>query len=913
MSDNRDPVEKGIDAAGGAVIAALLGLLFGVLVGSIQRDQADKEARKRQLQLPPHLEFQEVEIPKQKTGGGGCLAAIVFGIITVFLIQKLQEWNMTPGYAHLGTPFAIGGVICGACTIGAVVYVLAITVKEQEPVPTVSLNIEDARSYLVVLPHGTAWDAEHVYRFIEHMLVTVGGRLTYQIVAKPGVILWRILDLRTQLNPSVIHDAIHAYYPEAEVQDGDLRFSSVDAPFYRSVLYFKQGDEFYKPIQGSLDLNTHDPLKTFAQQLSQIRDNERITYTLHVADIALFAYKQAEHMLTYKMPANPLRFFQSGGAFDVGYAAMAGEPRQSVYERHDENVFVRKLNSPLYHAFLMVQIDSPRQERIVELTNAYKALVWQFRNPDYNWLEMYTPPSTFMVADDQSNFVTSTLGRIAAWLANQSQGWRACSLILNPHEMAALWHLPNQDFNASGIRWTRGKRVSAPSEVRGQTGGVYLGNNQYGGQSEPVYLNYQDRRTHMAIFGRTGSGKTNLLHTIIAQDIANGKGVCVIDPLGNLVRDILRYSIPANREQDVVVLDITNEPYPPPFNIVTPPADTNFDNAAQVMSILEKLWPDMVDSRWYDALFNAILTLWQEKKPTIRDVDRVLSDPDYRIRLLRKTDNPALLDFWSDFDRKSPSDQDTRIDPIKHRLRHFYRNNYLYPITCHPKPLNFTNLMQERKIILVSLPVQGGRLTEEERELLGALVIAQIQMAAMSGAAERHGFYLFVDETQDFITTALPRMLSQARQFNLSLTLANQYLKQLVGDTLDAVRGNLNTFAFFQLGDDDAPVAARFTKPHFEAQDFIDMDRYQAVLRLSADGRTLPAFNIATHLVTPDGGDEARLKEGITTEQRIRTVSVKRYTPMSGEEILDWLANRYPLYRGPEPRDDDDDPYSDPV
>jgi hypothetical protein len=312
----------------------------------------------------------------------------------------------------------------------------------------------------------------------------------------------------------------------------------------------------------------------------------------------------------------------------------------------------------------------------------------------------------------------------------------------------------------------------------------------------------------MAVFGMTGTGKTNLLHTLIAQDIANGKGVCVVDPLGNLVQNILRFSVPKERERDVVLLDVANQQYPPPFNILSLPDEAGVDQASsRVLSILAKIFPDMPGTRWADTLAMALLTLRVETKPIIRDVNRILSDTVYRDRLLGNIDNEAIHEFWEEFERKSPGMQEELTEPVKRRLRAFYGNPYFYPISCHPQGLDFATMLQKGKIILVSLGIDEAKLTVYERRLLGALVISQIQMAATKRACEKNGFYLFVDEAQEFITTSLPTMLTQARQFNLSLTLANQYLKQLVGETLEAVRGDVGTFAFFQLGDEDAGIA----------------------------------------------------------------------------------------------------------
>jgi hypothetical protein len=284
----------------------------------------------------------------------------------------------------------------------------------------------------------------------------------------------------------------------------------------------------------------------------------------------------------------------------------------------------------------------------------------------------------------------------------------------------------------------------------------------------------------------------------------------------------------------------------------------------------------------------------------------VLSDQAFRERLLGNTDNEAVHEFWEEFERSS-HEQDNLARPIKHRIRRFYSNPHFYRITCHPQVLNFASLVRERKIILMALNMEDTqRLSEGEQQVLGSLVVSRIQMAGMSRACQERGFYLFVDEAQHFVTTSVPTMLTQARQFNLSVTLGNQFLKQLVGETLETVRGVISTWVFFQLGDEDAPIAERYTQPNFEASDFIQMDKHQAVVRMDLNEKSMPAFNLAPRRAYDDT-DERKRKEGEEKEQRIRQLSIKNYTPMSKEEVTAWLRERYPRgEKGKEGSSEDD-------
>lgn len=284
----------------------------------------------------------------------------------------------------------------------------------------------------------------------------------------------------------------------------------------------------------------------------------------------------------------------------------------------------------------------------------------------------------------------------------------------------------------------------------------------------------------------------------------------------------------------------------------------------------------------------ALVTLWQEKTPTVRDVVRVFTNEQYRHRLLAGVDNPVVDDFWEMFETKTPGQREQLIAPVITRMTDLYGNPYLYPSICHPKTLDFASLMEQRKIILVSLGVDKGKIPDIDRYLLGSMLLFQLQIAAMNGATKTHPFYLYIDEVHQFITSPLSRMLSEVRQHNLSITLAHQYLDQLEGETLEAVIGTVGTMLVFQCGIDDARALAPYMKPNFAADDLISLDLYNALVHMRFGAQTLPAFNIKTE--TPYTQDTVA---GQARERHLRELSIQQYTPMSREMVLSWLRDRY--------------------
>ncbi len=399
------------------------------------------------------------------------------------------------------------------------------------------------------------------------------------------------------------------------------------------------------------------------------------------------------------------------------------------------------------------------------------------------------------------------------------------------------------------------------------------------------------------------------MHRQIHDDIARGRGVAVVDPHGQLVSDILQHSIPPEREEDVVVLDIANRVdgvhYPPPLNLLALPQGVERDIAVgQIMGVLEKIYPEFAATEMADTAYHAILTLSAETNPTVMDVDRVFDDLAYRNQLLQQIDNMALHKFWGRMDALGGR-RDLMIYPVLRRMSLFYRNRHLYPIMCHPAPLNLGRLMAENKIILFSLHADEARIPETERRLLGAIIVSQLQMTAMTGIIKQRPFYLYIDEAQHFVTTALGQMLSEARKYGLSLTVANQYLKQLAGHTLDAVMGTAGAMIFFELGQPDATAVTRYVKPHFDSDDLMHLGRFRAVVSMRHCGEKQPAFSIET-LPPPRSGNQAAAQRAAERERALRRASIKRHTPASYDEVVAGLDARYkPIAAGSTGRDDD--------
>ncbi len=892
---------------GGDVIAAVVIAVIGLIIGAVFAAWMNKKNTVRLPEtlepveplppssLPPvlpwHTRYADLLMVAGATATGSLLLSgtAFFSAASSTSIGTNQE-RLTSVAISLGS-FMLAAIV-GFYSVKAVQVYRKAPKRQPPPQPQPKpINFTQVRLYTVTLPRSSDWEPEQAYRFMEQILHKL-GRLTFQIVAEKGQIAWRIVDLRAGVEPSVILQAIGASYPEADVKVEPFQAEEFTTPFHRYVLRFKQATDFVQPIRYVTDLKPLDPLVAITQEMNALREGERVIYTLCVSTFADFAYKEGEKLVT-RPAIHPLQFVSMQGWADATVKAVSRQDRVEKYQAPDQKVLREKLNNLLFQGLFFIQVDAPTQERVAELA-LFDSHIWQFVNQPYNaliWQPEPWPESIIAVDTQATAFATSSLGLLNTWITNTDLRWKETRLILEPRELASLWHLPHEGFSAPHIAWQHGRRVQIPSQVAANRQGICLGINRFAGCDEPVYMLDSDRANHINIVGKTGTGKSTLLHHLIHQDIERGNGVAVIDPHGTLVRDILQFSIPASREDDVVVLDLANDAFPPPLNPLGGAAGRA--EIGRIVGVLTKIYGDWERApRMANALTSALVTLRAEPQATVRDVVKLFLNVEYRKQVLERVTDDAALEFWEEeYENFSDSQQMQIRDPVVYRMRSFYENPDLYPVICHPDALDFGELIHKRRIILVALGMDERRIPEREQNLIGALVISQLQMAAMNPSAHQTSFSVYIDEVQNFVTTSLKDLFSEARKYGVSLVVANQYLSQLAGPTLDAMLGNVGATIAFRCGLEDARALAPYTKPGFTAEDLVDLDMYQAAVKMQYGGQTQPAFSLMTHEPLPNPN---KALEAVAREGRIRQRSIDHSSPKSRAEVLAWLAQRYP-------------------
>ena len=385
----------------------------------------------------------------------------------------------------------------------------------------------------------------------------------------------------------------------------------------------------------------------------------------------------------------------------------------------------------------------------------------------------------------------------------------------------------------------------------------YFAQTNFRNDKRTFGIKRSDRTAHMYLIGKTGTGKSTLLETLLTNDIQSGEGVALLDPHGDLVEKIVQ-KIPEHRKKDLIYFNVPDPQCPygyNPLKRVIP--DKRALAVSGLMEVFKKKWEDSWGPRMENILRASLFYLVEQPKANLNDLLKLLTDESFRKSGIKKITNPRVRDFWlKEFPNYSARTKSEAILPIQNKVGAFLLDPLLNRIISEPKEvLNIRRIMDGGKILLVNLAV--GKIGHDSSNLLGALLITTIAMASFSRAEmpekDRKHFFLYVDEFQSFTTLSIANMLSELRKANLSMVLGNQYLTQLEPEIRDSVLGNVGTMISFRLGAKDASYMAREFKEKFDSLDFIKLPNYHIYLRLMIDGMPSKPFSAVT-LPPPDFG-----------------------------------------------------------
>ncbi|OIO54204.1 hypothetical protein AUJ46_03715 [Candidatus Peregrinibacteria bacterium CG1_02_54_53] len=483
-------------------------------------------------------------------------------------------------------------------------------------------------------------------------------------------------------------------------------------------------------------------------------------------------------------------------------------------------------------------------------------------------------------------------------------GFSTRPFVLSVEEVATMWHMPTLLVQTPNIDWVLSKKLEPPvnlplPELSDSADSLtVLGESVFRGQRSKFGIRLDDRRRHVYILGKTGMGKSTLLENMIFSDIQAGKGVGIIDPHGDLAEMVPQF-VPKHRSNDVVIFDPADRDFPISFNVLDcPNPDQRVLVASGLMSVFTKLWPGMFSGRMEHILRNTLLALLEFQGSSMLGIMRMFADDVYRKKVVSRVKDPMVKSFWEqEYASWNDKYRTEATAAIQNKVGQLLATPLIRNIVGQVRNgLDIRHAMDSGKIVIVNL--SKGKLGEDTSAFLGSMLVTKFQIDAMSRAdipeSERRDFYLYVDEFQNFATESFASILSEARKYRLNLTMANQYVAQLLigeGKTTlkDAVFGNVGSIVCFQVGSDDAEALSLQFEEAVTTKDILSLPKYHAYVRLMIDGVPSKPFSVTTLPPPHSAHDQRRL-------EILRKLSRERYTEKRAiveEKIMKWAAGSF--------------------
>ena len=364
-----------------------------------------------------------------------------------------------------------------------------------------------------------------------------------------------------------------------------------------------------------------------------------------------------------------------------------------------------------------------------------------------------------------------------------------------------------------------------------------------------------DRRRHLYVVGKSGVGKSKLLELLMRQDITYNHGLCFIDPHGDAMETILDY-IPKERIEDVCIVDPSDINFPASFNpLANVDPSFKFILTQGLIEVLQKQFGANWTPRLEHVFRFTCLALLDYPHATMRGMISMLTDRNYRQKVVEYiTDDMVKRFFAIEFADWSEKFDTDAIIPLVNKLGQFLSDPLLRNIFGQKQnKIDISDLMNKEKIILIN--IAKGRIGEENSSFFGSMFLTKIKQAGMERAsipeAERKDFYLYIDEFHNIVTQTFENILSEARKYALNLTIANQYMGQLIPQVQHAVLGNTGSLICFRVGGEDAVKLKPEFEPLFGVKDMINLAVTEFYIKMTIDGESYDPFSAETLKVLP--------------------------------------------------------------
>lgn len=629
--------------------------------------------------------------------------------------------------------------------------------------------------------------------------------------------------------------------------------------------YLKQTENWMLPIKTYTELEG-DPIQPILNAFQLKKEGEGMTMQIVIAGggaskslkkQVVKAIKSLKEGQSFKEVVGESVWKDLGKQFLSSFSLSSSsnkdkeEPKPpKVIDENAIKLLEAKINKPICAVNVRLIVSSASKERAEE---AFKTLISgfdQFDVPLRNRFKAVKPRK-----------INQLVFNYSFRLFNPKE-----AMYLNTEEIISFWHFPLMVEVAPNVKWVKAREAPPPIEL--PESGIIIGESIYQGQTRVVRILPNDRRRHLYTIGQTGVGKSVFLTNMAVQDIQEGRGVCVIDPHGDLIESILSL-IPQERFKDVIIFDPSDLDRPMGLNML----EYDFSKPEQKTFIINE-WLDIFD-KLYNLrevggpmfeyfLRNAIGLLMSDtsETATLIDVPRVFTNREFLRKKLAVCPDPLIVDFWENQALKITGGHDLSLENvtpyITSKFASFISNDYIRPIIAQKhSSFNFRQIMDEQKIFLVNL--SKGKIGDINASLLGLMIVGKILMAAFSRVDlpedQRKDYYLYIDEFQNFTTPSIATILSEARKYRLNLIISHQFIAQLQDNIREAVFGNVGNMVVFRVGSKDAEFLLKQFEPVFNENDMINLDNFTAIVKLLVNNKPTRPFTMRT-LPPPKGNLE---------------------------------------------------------
>jgi hypothetical protein len=722
-----------------------------------------------------------------------------------------------------------------------------------------------------------------------HRMIGLQKSYAFEIVSTKDEGIRYLLRVNEE-DADLIKKNLLSYLPGMSVLKADDYFPNEIAPNNFSITRFILANHFAFPLKKQTELSEHDPIAYITGNMTKLSQNEIVAFQIIASPLNKSSASDIKRIsqLIYKNKdlASGLRALSIGNRFIapikfvffllfylftlplgiIVFIFSDGRegPLLPLPFRNDTN----KTPNP-YQEELETQVKAKLDQQL--FSTSLRLLVISDKASAHHRIRGFTSSlasfsnSSYQYMKKSKNIRLKIFEKYELFVFKRRLLNMFHTAVLSVSEVSDLYHFPFTTITRTeDIQKVHSKVLPAPVALKkAQDLDVVFAKNTYGGNTTLIGLNQEERRRHMYVLGATGTGKSTLLLSMIDQDLKNGKGLCVIDPHGELIENILPL-IPENRIKDVVYFNPDDISFPVGLNLLELPKDISGDLllrekeliAESIISLFHKIYDDKYSGpRMEYILRNTIHTAFTLENPTLFTIYKLLINDKYRKQVTKSLTDENLIDFWrNEFGKAGDFQKVKMISPITNKIGRFLFSPTAKRILEQEKStINFDEIMDSGKILLCN--VSKGKIGEDNSAVFGALIMAKIQLAALKRArtksAERKDFYFYVDEFQNFATPSFAQILSEARKYKLNAILAHQTTSQLEDKSLvNVTLANTGTIICFRTAnpEDERLILPQFI-PYVQHGEIDNLPSFHFYIKIAAlrpeepfSGQTMPVM-----------------------------------------------------------------------